>query len=95
MVLKDLVETKGDGKENDDVDDDEQDEQDRLYRYKLKRNEIVGFKMPTCGKTEIFTLETFEGIGKALCISILDITELNPKSRIKNTPFKSLENVRL
>lgn len=32
-------------------------------------------------------LDTFEDVGKALVISILDLEELNPLSRIKTSPF--------
>ena len=41
-----------------------------------------------------FTIEAFENVGKALLVSILDIFEKNPYSRIPNTPYKSIDNIR-
>lgn len=51
--------------------------------------------MPTEKYSNRFTLEEFEGIGKALCISLLDIIDKNPISRIKNTPFRNITRMRL
>lgn len=41
-----------------------------------------------------FTIEAFENVGKALLVSILDIFEKNPYSRIPNTTYKSIDNIR-
>lgn len=51
--------------------------------------------MPTFKHSKRFTLETFEEVGKALCISILDIIDKNPIARIKNTPFRTIDRMRL
>ncbi len=42
------------------------------------------------GKYEL-TLEIFEDVGKALLISILDLQNLNPVSRVKTSPFLTLD----
>ena len=41
-----------------------------------------------------YTIEMYEDVGRSLAISILDIFEKNPCSRIGNTPYLNLENVR-
>ena len=47
--------------------------------------------MPYLNETKTFNIATFEGIGSALCISILDIVDKNEYSRVYNTPFKSIQ----
>jgi hypothetical protein len=39
----------------------------------------------------MYTIETFEELGKSLLISILDIKKLNPVSRVFSTPFKTID----
>jgi hypothetical protein len=50
--------------------------------------------MPFVPETEPFTIQTFEEIGSALCISILDITDQNEYSRVINTPFRNIQTMR-
>eukprot|EP01017_Pseudomicrothorax_dubius_P024785 TRINITY_DN26347_c0_g1_i1.p1 TRINITY_DN26347_c0_g1~~TRINITY_DN26347_c0_g1_i1.p1 ORF type:complete len:163 (+),score=25.12 TRINITY_DN26347_c0_g1_i1:59-490(+) len=38
--------------------------------------------------------ETFEALGKALLISILDLFETNPCSRLTNSTYQNLDNLR-
>eukprot|EP00357_Protocruzia_adherens_P000565 CAMPEP_0115022640 /NCGR_PEP_ID=MMETSP0216-20121206/31702_1 /TAXON_ID=223996 /ORGANISM="Protocruzia adherens, Strain Boccale" /LENGTH=1017 /DNA_ID=CAMNT_0002395425 /DNA_START=142 /DNA_END=3195 /DNA_ORIENTATION=- len=39
--------------------------------------------------------QVLEDIGKGMCIAILDLADLNPMSRIKNSPFRNLSNLRI
>ena len=41
-----------------------------------------------------FTIEAYENLGRALLISILDMFEKNPYSRIPNTSYKTNEEIR-
>jgi hypothetical protein len=41
-----------------------------------------------------YTIEIFEDVGRAFCISLLDWFEKNPVSRIPSTTFKTLEGVK-
>ena len=41
-----------------------------------------------------FTIEAYENLGRALLISILDVFEKNPYSRIPNTIYKNNEDIR-
>lgn len=41
-----------------------------------------------------YTIEIYEDIGKSMMVSILDIFSKNPCSRIPNTQYQTLENVR-
>jgi cytosolic carboxypeptidase protein 5 len=42
----------------------------------------------------MYTIEIFEQVGKALLISILDLFEKNPYTRVQNSAYKSLDNMR-
>ncbi len=44
----------------------------------------------TGNKSVYFTIESYEALGKAVCVSILDVFGLNPSSRIPNTVFKTI-----
>lgn len=50
--------------------------------------------MPFVKEITPYTIESFEGIGGALCISVLDIDGKNDYSRIFNTPFRSIKMMR-
>ena len=50
--------------------------------------------MPFINETQPFNIATFEGIGSALCVSILDIADKNEYSRVYNTPFRTIEMMR-
>ena len=41
-----------------------------------------------------YTKEVYNNVGKALLISLLDIFEKNPYSRITNTPYQNMSNLR-
>jgi len=41
-----------------------------------------------------YTIEIYEDVGKAMLVSILDIFEKNPCSRIPNTSYGTLDNIR-
>ena len=41
-----------------------------------------------------YTIEIFENIGKNLLISILDLFDNNPYSRLSNSAYKGLDGVR-
>ena len=41
-----------------------------------------------------YTIEVFEDIGRALCIGLLDLYELNPISRIAGSNLKNIEGVK-
>ena len=41
-----------------------------------------------------FNQEAYENVGKNMMISILDIFEKNPYSRLPNTHYKTLDNIR-
>lgn len=41
-----------------------------------------------------FTIESYENMGKTVCLSILDIFNVNHYSRIPNTPYKSIDEIR-
>lgn len=41
-----------------------------------------------------YTIEIYQDVGKAMMVSILDVFDKNPYSRIVNTPFNNIENVR-
>lgn len=41
-----------------------------------------------------FTIEIFEDVGKAVCYGILDLIEDNPVSRIPQSCYKTVQNVR-
>jgi hypothetical protein len=41
-----------------------------------------------------FTPDNYRNVGKNALVSILDIFEKNPYSRIPNTPYKTIESVR-
>jgi cytosolic carboxypeptidase protein 5 len=36
----------------------------------------------------------YESLGKSMLVSLLDLFDLNPYSRIPNTPYKSIEALR-
>ena len=41
-----------------------------------------------------YTIESYENVGRAVCIGILDFYELNPISRIPTTKYKNLKNIK-
>jgi hypothetical protein len=41
-----------------------------------------------------FTIKSFENLGKNILVSILDLFELNPASRVPHTSFKTLNGVK-
>ena len=41
-----------------------------------------------------FNLEIFEDIGNSICIALLDWIDKNPISRLPNSSFKSVEELR-
>ena len=41
-----------------------------------------------------FTIRSYEHLGKSLCVSMLDLFEKNPFSRVPTTPFKDLNGIR-
>ena len=45
-------------------------------------------------KVLYFTIKSFENLGKNILVSILDLFELNPASRIPHTPLKNLSGVK-
>jgi len=47
------------------------------------------------GEKEIYTPEIYSEFGKSLAVSILDLTESNPNSKIQETSMKNLHGVRL
>lgn len=42
----------------------------------------------------LFTPQIMEQIGRALCVTVLDIFDINPYSRLPNTQHKTLEGIR-
>jgi len=38
-----------------------------------------------------FTVDILEGVGKSLCVSILDLVEKNAFSRLFTSPFETLK----
>ena len=44
-------------------------------------------------KAPPYTMEIFEDCGRAFCISLLDLIDKNPISRIPMTTYKNIENV--
>ena len=67
----------------------------------LKNDRIVGENQFTDFKSAVyypenlgnFTLERFEEAGRAIGVSILDLFECNPITRLPQTSFKSLEGL--
>jgi len=53
----------------------------RLLKYEFKRKK----------KLVYFTIDILEGVGKSLLISILDLVDKNPQSRIISSPFNNLK----
>jgi hypothetical protein len=45
-------------------------------------------------KGQHYTIKTYENLGKNIAVSLLDLFQLNPASRIPNTPGKTLSGVR-
>lgn len=45
-------------------------------------------------KTIYFTIKSYENLGKNILVSILDLFELNPASRIPHTSLKNLAGVK-
>lgn len=45
------------------------------------------------GKT-YFTIRSYENLGRCICISILDLFNKNPFSRIGNTSFKTIDGIK-
>lgn len=45
-------------------------------------------------KNLYFTIKAYENLGKNIAVSILDLFSLNPASRLPNTQFKTVENLR-
>ena len=43
----------------------------------------------------LYDTEIFEETGKSVCVSILDMIDKNPFSRLKNSPFKDLETFKI
>jgi hypothetical protein len=41
-----------------------------------------------------FTIKSYENLGKSILVSILDLFQINPASRLPNTEQKNLEGVR-
>jgi hypothetical protein len=41
-----------------------------------------------------FTIQAYENLGKNVLVSILDIFHLNPASRIPNTQYKTVEEIK-
>jgi hypothetical protein len=41
-----------------------------------------------------FTIKSYENLGKNILVSLLDLFELNPASRIPHSPLKSLSNIK-
>jgi len=53
-------------------------------------DKLINYNLPTTTEVEVFDLGCFENVGKAMCLSLLDFSNKNPKSRLPNTPFKRL-----
>eukprot|EP00092_Neocalanus_flemingeri_P026232 GFUD01028433.1.p1 GENE.GFUD01028433.1~~GFUD01028433.1.p1 ORF type:complete len:549 (+),score=113.91 GFUD01028433.1:26-1648(+) len=47
------------------------------------------------GEKEIYTPEVYEDFGKSLAVSILDLTESNPRSKVQDTPLRNLAGVKM
>ena len=45
-------------------------------------------------KNLYFTIKSYENLGKNILVSVLDLFELNPASRIPHTSYKQLSGVR-
>lgn len=45
-------------------------------------------------KTVYFTIQAYETLGKNVAVSVLDLFGLNPASRIPNTPYKTVDEIR-
>lgn len=66
-------------------------------KYGVLSDELENVKSPyySAGKKNLyFSIESYEALGKAVAVSILDLFSLNPASRIPNTPFRNLDGIR-
>ena len=50
--------------------------------------------MPKIKEKSAFDIKILREVGKAFCISVLDLVGLNPHSRIANSPFRNVETLR-
>lgn len=45
-------------------------------------------------KVVYFTIQAYETLGKNVAVTVLDLFGLNPASRIPNTPYKTIDEIR-
>lgn len=68
-----------------------------LYRkYPIIYDELENLKSAYYSnkKTIYFTIKSYENLGKNILVSLLDLFELNPASRIPHTALKNLAGVK-
>lgn len=65
-------------------------------KYPILFDELENLKSTyyTNKKTLYFTIKSYENLGKNILVSLLDLFELNPASRIPHTPLKNLNNIK-
>jgi hypothetical protein len=64
-------------------------------KYKLEENKfgkltsekLINYELPYNSNTEVFDLEIFEKVGKAIGVSLLDYIGRNPLTRLNNCPL--------
>ncbi|KAL4483174.1 hypothetical protein ABPG74_019200 [Tetrahymena malaccensis] len=56
---------------------------------------VNGIDLQPLKNTTFYTIEIFEQIGEGICDALLDYSSIHPNSRIPNTPYKSLANIKM
>ena len=67
-----------------------------LRKYPIIYDELENLKSTYYSnkKTLYFTIKSYENLGKNILVSILDLFELNPASRVPHTSLKNLAGVK-
>jgi len=65
----------------------------RAYQYSEDETENNKSELYASGPP-FYTIEIYENIGKTLFVSILDIFDKNPYSRISNSSYKMMDGIR-
>lgn len=68
----------------------------KFDKHSVQNDELENIKSPyyNSKKNIHFTIRSYENLGKNILVSILDLFQLNPASRLPHTPLKDLTGVR-
>jgi len=68
--------------------------QEEKAKFALEAQEIEKLCQTTQATSESYTVEGFEQIGEGIVLALLDMCEINPISRVPNSPFKDFKTLK-